>query len=312
MRNNKQDNKLIASLAVFRELYNAEKDVYSIISVFLADIIKSNNLYSFSLSEITELFNKSYEFEIPPAVINTSLGRLEFLEKAFGSYRVTDISKIIETEIDNKQAEISINNDYIIQNLLNYIEKEKKIELNQREKENISHSFCSFLLDENNGIEYIEFITAYILENSNDINFKNQLNLIREGVILYSGIKFNNNLNDLGTWNKELTIYIETEILFHLAGYNGELYKDFVLDFLSYVNEINIKAKKRIICLKYFYDVKIEIEGFFTKAKHLVEGLERPNPKITAMVSIVNGCSKVSDVLGKKSDFYTLLKSYCI
>jgi len=49
MRQIKEDNRLLASLAVFRELYNAEKDVYGIISVFLTDIIKIESLYSFTL-----------------------------------------------------------------------------------------------------------------------------------------------------------------------------------------------------------------------------------------------------------------------
>lgn len=94
MKQIKEDNRLLASLAVFRELYNSEKDVYGIISVFLADIIKNENLYSFNLSEITAKLNSVFEFEIPEAVVRTSLGRLSFLEKQQGVYLVTDISNI--------------------------------------------------------------------------------------------------------------------------------------------------------------------------------------------------------------------------
>jgi hypothetical protein len=61
MRQIKEDNRLLASLAVFRELYNAEKDVYGIISVFLSDLIKIENLYSFSLNEITNKLNSTFE-----------------------------------------------------------------------------------------------------------------------------------------------------------------------------------------------------------------------------------------------------------
>lgn len=312
MRNIQEDNKLIASLAVFRELFNSEKDIYGVISVFLSDIIKSQALYTFTLTDITTTFNKIYEFDIPAAVVNTSLGRLDYVEKRQGSFVVNNFSLLQDTNINTKQSEILLNNNHIIENLFRFIEEEKSIELTQTEKETISHSFCSFVLDESNGNQYIEYITAYILKNESDINFKGQLNLIREGVILYSGIKYSNDLNDLGTWRTEMTIFVETEILFHLAGYNGELYKTFVLDFLSYVREINQKAKKKIIHLKYFKESKNEIEGFFTKARYLIEGSKIPNPRITAMVTIVNGCSKPSDVLEKKSDFYTLLKSYSI
>ena len=312
MREIKEDNRLLASLAVFRELYNSEKDVYGIISVFLNDLIKLKNLYSFSLNEITNTLNDTFEFDIPEAVVRTALGRLSFIEKKQGDYLVTDITKINNQNIETKQKDIQSNNESIIESLYTFIETEKKSNLSLKEKEQVSHSFCSFLLDINNGDEFIEYITSYILENESNVDFKNQLNLIREGVILYSGIKYNNNLNDLGTWRTELTIFIDTEILFHLAGYNGELYQNLANDFFSYVREINLKAKKKLIKLKYFEDVKNDIEGFFTKAKYLLEGNEKPNPDVTAMVSILNGCERASDILEKKSDFYTLLKSKSI
>ncbi|MFT5964535.1 MAG: hypothetical protein ACI9L6_001278 [Flavobacterium sp.] len=312
MRQIKEDNRLLASLAVFRELYNAEKDVYGIISVFLNDLIKLNNLYSFSLNEITNKLNDTFEFDIPEAVVRTSLGRLTFLEKNQGDYIVTDVSKISNQNIETKQQTIQSNNETIIDNLFKFIETEKKVTLSEKDKEKVSHSFCYFLLDLNNGEEFIEYITSFILKNEANNEFKNQLNLIREGVILYSGIKYNNNLNDLGTWRTELTIFIDTEILFHLAGFNGELYQNLANDFLSYVKEINLKAQKKLIKLKYFEEVKYDIENFFTKARYLFEGNEKPNPNVTAMVSILNGCKTSSDILEKKSDFYTFLKSNSI
>jgi hypothetical protein len=308
----KLDNRLLASLAVFRELYNSEKDVYGIIAVFLTDLIKTNNLYSFSLSNITDLLNSTFEFDIPPAVVKTSLGRLDFVNKTKTEYAITEIAKIKGQIIDEKQKQILSNNKTIIDKLFGFIENEIKQSLSNSKKERISHSFCCFLLDLHDSDEYIAYITAFILKNEGDINFKNQLNIIREGVILYSGIKYNNDLNDLGTWKSELTIYIDTEILFRLAGYDGELYKSLTIDFLTYVREINDKAKKQIIKLKYFEDEKDEIERFFAKARCLLEGRERLDPSVTAMVSIVNGCKTQSDILGKKSDFYTQLKSYKI
>lgn len=308
MSNISEENRLLASLAVFRELYDSEKDVFGIISVFLNDIIKNQSLYNFSITEIKEKLNASFEFNIPEAVVRTSLSRLDFLERAKGMYSVKNIADIKNSAVDEKQQTIISNNDTIIEALFRFIEAEKKITLNQVQKESISHSFCCFLLDLNNGDEYIEFITAFILENEADRNFKGQLNLIREGVILYSGIRYNNNINDLGAWRTELTIYLETEILFHLGGFNGELQQQLAADFLTYVREINQKAGKPLIKLRYFTEVTQEIESFFTKAKYLLEGNEKPNPKVTAMVTILNGCKTQSDILSKKSDFYTLIQ----
>ncbi len=265
----KEENRLLASLAVFRELYDVEKDVYGIISTFLNEIIRNECLYSFSLNEITEKLNSIYEFEIPPAVVKTSLTRLKFIEKEKTNYLVSDVSKIRTKSINETQKDIELLNQSIFEKLLTFIEEKVSRKLSTQEKEKISHSFCSFLLDKSNDDEYIEYITTFILENDKDTSFKKQLNLIREGVIIYTGIKFNNNLSDVGSWNTELTIYLETEILFHLAGFNGELFKNLAMDFISLVREINTKAKKKLIQLKYFNEVRTEIDVFLLKPNTL-------------------------------------------
>ena len=308
MDNKNVNNTLLASLAVFRELYNSEKDVYGVIASFLTDLIKTQRLYSFNLNEIHHKFNTSFEFDIPRAVIKTSLGRLDFLEHTKTDYIVKDISNVNDEDFDKKQNQIISKNERIIDKLYSFIEKEKETILKEKEKETILHNFCNFLIDESNGNEYLEYIASFVIENEDKEEFKSQLNLIREGVILYSGIKFNNNINDIGSWRTELTIYLETEILFHIAGYNGELYQTLVLDLLELLKEVNQKAKKKLIRLKYFKETRDEIEDFFTKAKYLLKGNEKPNPDVTAMVSILKGCSSVSDIMDKKSDFYTLLK----
>ena len=145
MKQIKEDNRLLASLAVFRELYNAEKDVYGIISVFLSDLIKIENLYSFSLNEITNNLNNTFEFDIPDAVVRTALGRLKFLEKQQGIYLVSDASNINTESFDKKKRSIQSNNETIIDNLFRFIEKEKKVSLSEKDREKVSHSFLLFL-----------------------------------------------------------------------------------------------------------------------------------------------------------------------
>lgn len=134
------------------------------------------------------------------------------------------------------------------------------------------------------------------------------MNTIKEGVVLYSGIKFNNNINELGQWRTDLTIFIETEILFHFAGYNGTLYQTLWNDFFDYVKEINRKHPNRIK-LRYFSDVKGEIERFFKKAEYIVDGKDKPNPKVTAMSTIINGCDSKADIVTKKAQFFQNLKT---
>ena len=50
MENTLENSKCLASLAVFRELYDNQKDVYGVISEFLKEIISSENKYQFGLT----------------------------------------------------------------------------------------------------------------------------------------------------------------------------------------------------------------------------------------------------------------------
>src|SRR5690606_27285182 len=123
MRISNEDNTLLASLAVSRELYNAEKDVYGVISIFLKELIKTQRLYSFNLNEITSKLNTIYEFDIPQAVVRTSLARLKFIEKEKTNYIISDINQIKDQSISQKQKAILDNNENIVQRLYDFIEK---------------------------------------------------------------------------------------------------------------------------------------------------------------------------------------------
>ncbi|GLB47995.1 hypothetical protein [Neptunitalea lumnitzerae] len=304
------EKNLLASLAVFRELYDKETDIYNIIASFVNDLILQDKTISFTISEISKSFNNKYEFNIPSSVIKTSLKRLDYLTKSGNSY-IVNINQLNNTDvIDNKKL-IENSHNEIFNKLTEYVEDKKKLKLSENEINKLHHNFCNYLLDENNGDDYLEFISSFIISHQNDNDIQKKINVIREGVILYSGIKYTNdsyNYNDFGNWRHELNIFLDTEIIFHLQGYNGEVYKEIAEDFLKFTKEINSKSKKnKLIKLYYFPEVKNEIDKFFHKAKFILEGKVNLNPKVTAMVEILNGCSTNSDLQNKKSDLYTFL-----
>jgi len=312
MKDCKNESKCLASLAVFRGLYNSKNDVYSVISEFLKEIIISHSKHQFSLTEITQLLNTTFNFQLPDAIVQTALKRIDFLVKEQGLYIANNLASQKRPEINETQEQQQVKNNVILEQLFAYIRETQKVELTKEQKEIVVDSFCSFLLDDSNGHEYSEYISAFIISRSKELDFTNQLNFIKEGVVLYSGIKYNSNINNLGSWNTPLTIYIETEVLFHFAGYNGEVYKSLFTDFFSYVKEINTKAGKKLIALKYFVDVKDEIERFFRKAEYIVEGQDKINPSNTAMKSIIDGCESPADIILKKTVFFELLSNNSI
>ena len=258
MKEIKEESKCLASLAVFRELYNSEKDIYAIICEFIKEIITTNGKHQFTLTEISTLLNETYDFKIPEAVINTSLNCFkDSLTKEDGLFTISNKETFnITGKLSTKHAEIQNNNETIIINLFKFIEEDRKEKLTNEEKEIITHTFCSFIIDETSKQNFSEYISAFIVKEKQNAQFTKQLNTIKEGVVLYTGIKYNNSLNELGSWNNELTIFVETEILFHFAGLNGKIYQLLFNDLFSLIQEINqsslTKNGKRLIHLKYF------------------------------------------------------------
>jgi hypothetical protein len=305
MSNYEPDNKLLASLAVFRTLYDNKKDVVSVISDFVHEIIVSTNRYRFNLKEISNLLNSTYDFNLPEPIVEASLKSLPFLKRDSGFYYVKDIADLKSTDLSEKQSEIQTSNDLIISRLFDYIVDKEKRTLKEKEKEKIIESFCSFLLDESDNSDYYKDISAFYVHNKSDVAFAKQLKLIKEGVVLYSGIKYCNNLKPKGIWDTKLTIYVDTEVLFYFAGYDGKIYQSLFIDFLEYIKEINFEEE--LIQLLYFDDVVNEIERFFAKAEQIVEGKDKLDPSRTAMATICNGCESGSDIQIKKAAFFDLL-----
>jgi hypothetical protein len=151
MNDCKNESRCLASLALFRELYNSKNDVYGVISEFLKEVIISEAMHQFSLTEITRLLNDSFDFHLPDAIVQTALKRISFVEKRQGVYIANNLISEKRSEIYETQKLLQDNNNLIIEQLFSYICELQKVELTDIEKGKIVNSFCSFLLDDSNG-----------------------------------------------------------------------------------------------------------------------------------------------------------------
>lgn len=299
--------KMMASLALFRKLYkNDNNDVLVLLGDFIKLIIKRNNLYNFTVSKIADLLSKEYDFVIPESVVETSLRK--FCHKANGSYYIKD--NVILSSANT--SDIEQNNEKVIAELACYVEGKINKQLSNEEKGELIQSFCAFIIEDVTQVKYADYISAFIIECQKDTTLREQLKTIKEGVILYTGIKYNDDVADVGSWKNDFTIYLEQEMLFHFVGYNGKLYKRLFDDFVELVREVNRKAKRTVVKLKYFPEVEANIDKFFKVAQRITDGKETLDPSNTAMNTIVEGCEFGGDVLLEKSRFYTLLKESSI
>lgn len=296
----------LASLAVFSLLFNKGRKINDIIRDFLQNVIVEQQLSSFSADSIARQLNETYDFTIPIAVVKTALKKMEGVHRISGKY-TTDVQHLSEvTQVVEEQRHVERSNKDILERLFKFIEAVKEERLDEEKKKIIVQSFCAFVLDETTKGQYIDEIGAFILSIEEDEAYIQPLQTIRQGVVIYSGIQYNSHWGELGTWRSDLTIFLDTEIMFHAMGYNGELYQEMFNEFLSLVQEINRQEKR--VRLRYFEKTKREVEKFFYAAENILKEKKVALPHVRAMQTILENCKDLADVTIQKGRFFTALK----
>lgn len=277
------NKKCMASLAVFRSLYDKEKDLYSVIASFSKQLIISQRLNGFELQEFCSKFKDEYGFDLPTAVIKTSLKRLNFLKNEHTYYLLTECLDNLDIDnVSQLETESTQRNQEILDALVKYVESEEGTVLSENQKQILYNSFCSFVIDETTDVEYKNDISSFVLLKSTDATFIKQLNDIRLGLVIFIGLCYNTNFDKIDGIDSKLNIYLETEILFHRAGYNGQLFKTLYKEFYNLVQEINRKAHKTLISLYYFAETDKDIRDYFAIAEDIVRGKKPLDPSKTA------------------------------
>lgn len=309
-------NNLLASVALFGELYNDEtfKSIPDILAEFIKGAIIFKQQFSVNSTQLKNLLEEVYGFTIPESVLRTTLKhRLKDVAKKESSifYFDQSISKNYQG-FNNKVETITNKQNLILEDLYKYIQIKMNIKLSNNDKENVFENFSHFLMDNGYSDEYSELISAFVISKENSSEFKNELNSIKEGLILYQGINYSADINQLGSWKDSLTIYLSTEHLFNCMGYNGELFKEIFNDLLKLVNEINKnelnKTGKKLVELKFLEETEMEIKHFFTSAELIKKGYLKLDPSKLAMSNILKDCENLSDIKQKETDFFINLK----
>lgn len=296
----------LASYAVMKALTDSNEynNSYGILADFIRYIIMDRKWHKFSIIDLSNELQTEFGFDnIPIPAIRTSLKQIKECIKKGNEYIISPNTYFLtDTFLRIKQFSSS-QSQSITQKLFEYANEQfPKIHWN----DSLEEAFIKYLLDDAATIDqkYTDVISKFILKYENDENIQKQIVQIREGSILYCGLAYN--ISELGSITTDLTLFLDTEVLFNIVGFNGSLYQQIAEDFLNQVKIANAKKKK--IRLRYFNDVKLEIEGFFNTAENIIRG----NGDLitsTAMKYIVNGCNTVGDIRDKESDFFYQLKT---
>lgn len=299
----------LAAYSLMKGLYNSGKrDIFEILLAFVKETIIDEAIYETDSIEMANKLKTRYSINVPSGVINTVLKKVDGYRrenKKFYFDKRDLIKSEIKDELTNKIASMNKN---IIEKLIAYFELKEKRSITIYEKERLLLNFNLFLLMESNGHEYTEFISAFIIENSIDADFVSQLDCIKEGVIIYQGLNYDNTPNTIASWNKELVCYLEVDVLFHFANFNGAIFRNSFMEFYNLTEKVNEHKGSKLIKLRYLKETEEEFSNFFHVAEFIIEGKATLDPSNTAMNYILDGCKSVADVQEKKSDFIQLLK----
>lgn len=303
MLQTKNRTSIMASFATLKSLSDAKqyRSPYQILSYFINHIILSDSLHSFSAVEMKNLLNSHFCFSIPEAVVKTALKNVHGAILVDGIYSVSKAELCTDEVFEETKKESDEYEACIIQQLSEYISV--RTGNTMISKETLSNELACFLVedDPSYSTKYSGLIGEFVLKNEQNKDIQEGLNKIREGSILYIGLS--HSIGETGSITKPLTLYLGTEVLFSLAGYNGEIFQQFADDFFAQVCTAN-SGKEKKITLHYFSEIKKEIDEFFGTASEIVEGkryrlLDKP-----AMKAITDGCHTAADVDVKKADFY--------
>lgn len=307
--------KCMASLAVFRELYNGNKyDIFNVIAAFASNIIITEKIHNFELQEFCLKLNNEYGFTLVSSVVKTALNRITFLsstsKKGYYTVDTTKMPNNLEFEQEFKSCQDA--NRRIISDFITFVSDLLKQPLSDDKIKSLQEDFCAYTIDcKVDNPENLGYISAFILKHKEDSAFDQQLTRIREGMIIYNGLSYTVSPNEIEKYDTELNIFLETEVLFNMAGYNGILCQHLFNEFYDQVNEINKIAiqrhGKKSIHLKYFEESYDEISKFFKQAEEIVCGNSRLSDPRDAMISILNGCSQKYEIKEKQTAFEKLL-----
>lgn len=303
---------LLASVVLFRELYESDKDVYDVIAEFVKAALLFSQKWSFNTTEAAELLRREFEFDIPDAVVSTTLRnrlrtRDDILSYDNGIYCVSRDRLLGSQSLVDDLRRLQEQQKDVLARLTSHVESTVGT-LAFEQRELLARCFCDYLFDNNANTRFSKEISAFVLRVQGDPNVTTQLNAIREGFILYDGVRHAPDLNHINSWKSKLTIFLDTEHLFNAAGMNGVLYKQLVRDLISLASDVREKGS-RLIHFRYFSESIDEVDRFFRVAEDIVEGKATLDPSKPAMAAIVNGCASKGDVITKKAKFLAYLNT---
>lgn len=308
---NKQ--KCMAALAVFRTLYDRKKNIYDVIAEFAKLDIVQRDRQSFFTHEMAGWLNEAYGMNVPDAVVERVIARLKFVTRDVASRKyIVDNSDVAIKGVEGLKSEMQdadAARQMLIEALVRYAEERKGENLGEEEREQLCKDFYSFVIDTAAvGTKYGDTISSFVVSISNDEAMRNAMNAVRQGVIVYEGLSYSTTgYGQIDALDQPITLYLDTEVVFDMMGFNGELHRKVFDEFYAYAQQINQRNKKETIRFRYFDETCKDIENYFASAEAVVRRESQLDFSRPAMRYITERCHESYQVAELKGELYAQL-----
>lgn len=310
----------LASMAVFRQLYNDRSNIFRVVENFIVDTIRDEKLAAFTLPDITYRINNYYSFDIPESIYKRSLKSLvrsKLLNLSNNTYNlIGNIKDFNSPNVDEIANDVKKDHKFIIESLYAFIESKTGKNLNSDDQKEVLKSFVDYFTNDSSKSMYTDYIGGFIISIKSNAEYLAKLNTIKEGIIIYSGISYGIEDNSISKLSNKLTIFLDQEILFSLCGLNGEIYRNLALEIVKFSNEINIKTLKdkgkSFIELRFLEETRKSVKNFFTATEHILRNDTVIDPDAIAMRNILENCTTPADVKQKEIGFFNRLEDFGI
>ncbi|ANV97731.1 hypothetical protein BBW65_02435 [Helicobacter enhydrae] len=244
---------LLASVATYKVFLNKRKQQDEILFIFCQQVICEYFLAKpFNLGELNKKIQDTFGLDIPIFALQDAIQRKgkKFIKRDETGYKVVN-NEIKSTSIELEETRKSY---------CNFLKEISPLK-NDR---NFDKNLYSFLLEgnkDNNKIDR-EWLLDFskILEEHK--NFKENIEIMKQGLILYEGLS--NKIDAKRNNREKIILFLDTEILFHAAGYNKGEYKKIFDAFFKLVK----KYGYLLLPLHYTDIVEKEVRDIFEAAKY--------------------------------------------
>lgn len=309
-----EKDKSLASLALFSSLYDTHRNVKDVLIQFIRMSIMDHGELVVRPVMLKGFLHDDFGFDnLPMAIIESAMRQAPFLsksksEKSTYTVKTAGFNKdvdIYKSQVDSAKRDIT---DVLVA-LRQHLHQKDFPNTDKISDAHLQRALSTFLIESHHESTLSVLIQQFIILHP---EYSSILQKVSNGAIIFMGLSYNPNAKEYTTLKEPLNLYLDTEILFYGAGYDGPTYETFFREFTETITQINNRYYsshgKRLINLKVFPEIRDEVEAYFAMAEKIITGRAQLEPSRNAMTHLVQSSKTPSDLVRKKAQFWKFIE----